>query len=74
MFNLKEFLFTGFEKSLKEGSLGEGQVRMAAFNYMLKGVLTEEDLIRVEEIIKLSEESGEEPEKEEVEEGPDAEE
>lgn len=52
MFNLKDFLFTGFEKSLEEGSMGEGQVRMAAVNYMMKGILVEEDLMRVETIIQ----------------------
>ena len=67
MFNLKDFLFTGFEKSLEEGSMGEGQVRMAAVNYMMKGILVEEDLMHVETIIQNVKDK-EEQEIEEVEE------
>ncbi|HEY9570985.1 MAG TPA: hypothetical protein VIR26_08305 [Metalysinibacillus sp.] len=52
MFDLKKFLMEALFLSYQEGSLGEGQVKLTAIQYLSKGMLTDSDLNHLDELIK----------------------
>lgn len=55
MFNLAEFVKTNLINGFRNGSFTEEQVNIFAANYLLKGVLTEADVLTMSEAMQPTE-------------------
>lgn len=52
MFNLKEFIVKNIVEGVKNGTFTKEYANITAVNYMLKGVLSEENIISINEQIE----------------------
>lgn len=57
MFNYREFLMKGFKSAV--GNMADYQIILNAGGYYEKGVLTEDDLAELQNLIDLKNETGE---------------
>lgn len=48
MFNLKEFIITNIVNGVKNGTFSKEYGNIMAVNYLVKGLLTEEDIARID--------------------------
>ena len=55
MFNLKEFVLNNLINGVKNGSFSKQYASILATNYVLKGLLSEEDVARFDEETKVEE-------------------
>ena len=53
MFNLHDFIFNNLISGYKNGSFTKEQVSIYSVNYMTKGLFTETDVEKLNEILKL---------------------
>lgn len=55
MFNLKEFIIGNLINGVKKNSFSKEYASILATNYLIKGILTEEDIQRFDEETKVEE-------------------
>ena len=60
MFNLEEFILQNLISGVKKGVFAKEYASTLAVNYLLKGILTQEDIARFDEETKEPEETTEE--------------
>lgn len=53
MFNLAEFIITNTVNGVKNGTFTKEYANIMAVNYMLKGVLTQDDVVSINEQIEI---------------------
>ena len=62
MFDLRQFTIDNLIKGYEEGSFTRAQVSIFSMNYMMKGIITQEDIVYINEQMDLIDEQVEDEE------------